>query len=87
MTKLTEEYLESLIVKDEYHQVPNTTVTICTLILSNGFAVNGESACIELDNFSAVMGKRLAYEDALNKLWQLEGYRMKCELAKQTAAS
>ena len=37
MNKSTEKYLESLILKDVYHQVPNTTVTICTLTLTNGF--------------------------------------------------
>ena len=39
-----------------------------------GFTVTGRGACVDVDNFSIVTGRTVAYEDALNQLWPLEGY-------------
>lgn len=50
------------------------TLTLCILSLKNGFTVTGESACVSLENFNAEMGKKLAYDNARNKIWMLEGY-------------
>jgi hypothetical protein len=39
-----------------------------------GFTVTGRGACVDVNNFSIVIGRTVAYEDALNQLWLLEGY-------------
>ena len=72
MQKLTLDYLKSLIVNTEYHCFG--TMTACVLTLKNGFKVMGESACINADNFDAEIGKQVAYDDAVEKIWELEGY-------------
>ncbi|EMI8962148.1 Gp49 family protein [Acinetobacter baumannii] len=55
-------------------------LTFCVLVLNNGFSVTGESACISPENFNAEIGRKVAKENALNKVWQLEGYLLKDKL-------
>lgn len=56
------------------------TLTFCVLILKNGFTVTGESACASPENFDPEIGKKIAYENARNKVWMLEGYLLKEKL-------
>ena len=55
-------------------------LTICILTLENGFTVTGESACASPENFDKLLGQKIAYENARNKIWQLEGYLLKEKL-------
>lgn len=66
-----------------YHRVPDTTVTICAITLKNGFTVVGDSACIDPENFDHSIGEQVAYNNAFEKIWQLEGYRIKSQLAEK----
>ena len=78
-TKLTPEILESKIVGEQYHQFDGTTVTVCCMTLENGFNVIGESACIDPANFDAEIGKKVARDNAFNKLWKLYSFNAKQE--------
>ena len=55
-------------------------LTFCVLVLKNGFTVTGESACASPENFDAEIGRKIARENAVNKVWMLEGYLLKQEL-------
>lgn len=55
-------------------------LTICILSLENGFTVTGESACASPENFDEKMGREIAYKNARDKIWQLEGYLLKEKL-------
>lgn len=55
-------------------------LTICVLQLKNGFTVTGESACVSPENFDAEIGRRVARENAIDKLWPLLGYELQCRL-------
>ena len=57
------------------------TLTFCVLILRNGFTVTGESACASPENFNVELGRKIAKENARNKIWALEGYLLKQSLA------
>ena len=59
-------------------------LTFCVLILKNGFTVTGESACVSPDNFDAEIGKKIAYQNAREKIWMLEGYLLKQKLYETT---
>lgn len=59
---------------------PMETLTFCVLVLENGFTVTGESACASPENFDAEIGRKIAFENARNKIWQLEGYLLKEKL-------
>lgn len=58
-------------------------LTICILTLENGFTVTGESACASPENFDKLIGQKIAYENARNKIWMLEGYLLKQKLHKE----
>lgn len=55
-------------------------LTFCVLVLRNGFTVTGESACASPENFDAEIGRRIARENAKQKLWPLLGYELKTKL-------
>ena len=75
MKKLTTEYLNSLVDNAEY--VHQGLLTICTITLKNSFQLVGTSACVSKDNYDVQIGRNIAYENAFNKLWELEGYLLK----------
>ena len=52
-------------------------LTFCVLVLKNGFTVTGESACASPENFDPDLGRKIAKENAINKIWPLEGYLLK----------
>lgn len=56
-------------------------LTFCVLVLRNGFTVTGESACASPENFNAEIGRRIARENAVNKVWPLLGFRLRDTLA------
>lgn len=55
-------------------------LTICVLVLRNGFTVTGESACASPENFDAEIGRKIARDNAVQKIWLLEGYLLKQNL-------
>jgi len=60
------------------------TLTFCVLVLRNGFTVTGESACASPENFDAEIGRKIAYQNAEQKVWSLMGYEMKERMHQQT---
>ena len=74
--KLTEQYIKSKIVKKEF-AVSNNVFMVCVLTLKNGYCVSGTSGCIDPMDFDTAIGKRTAYGNALDKIWELEGYLAK----------
>ena len=56
-------------------------LTFCVLVLRNGFTVTGESACASPENFDADIGKRIARQNAEQKIWPLMGYALRNQLA------
>lgn len=79
--RLTPEHIDAVIVGEQYHVFENSTVTVCRLILKNGFSVTGESAAVSFENFDAEIGRKIAKENARHKIWQLEGYLLKNQLS------
>lgn len=57
-------------------------LTFCVLVLRNGFTVTGESACASPENFDAEIGRKIARQNAVNKIWMLEGYLLKQKLSE-----
>lgn len=61
---------------------PLSLLTICVLVLRNGFTVTGESACASPENFDAEIGRQIARRNAEAKIWLLEGYLLKQTLSE-----
>lgn len=76
--KLTIDDVKGVICNEEY--VFKDTLTLCMLTLKNGFIVTGESACLDVSHYDKEIGKQIAFECALNKIWELEGYLLKQRL-------
>ena len=56
-------------------------LTFCVLVLRNGFTVTGESACASPENFDAEVGRKIARQNAVQKIWPLMGYELRTKLA------
>lgn len=65
---------------------PLRLLTFCVLVLRNGFTVTGESACASPENFDAEIGRKIARQNAVDSVWVLMGYELKCRLAREAAA-
>ena len=59
---------------------PLGLLTFCVLVLRNGFTVTGESACASPENFDAELGRKIARDNAVAKVWPLMGYALKQQL-------
>lgn len=60
-------------------------LTICIVVMQNGFTVIGKAAPADADNFNAELGRKFAREDAIRQLWPLEGYALRERLQEQSA--
>lgn len=80
--KVTSAHIEATIKDEDYYVFPGTELTVCCLTLINGFKVVGESACASPQNFNIDIGRKIARENAKEKIWALEGYLLKEKLFK-----
>ena len=55
-------------------------LTFCVLVMSNGFTVTGESACASPENFDDEIGRKIARQNAVAKIWPLLGFSLKQKL-------
>lgn len=61
---------------------PTDLLTVCVLVLENGFTVIGKSACASPENFNRELGQRIAKDDAKRQMWPLLGYALRDRLAR-----
>ena len=83
--RLTPAEINDCIASTDYH-VFNDVLTVCCMTLRNGFMVTGTSACASPENFDAVIGREVAYRNARDKIWELEGYLLREKLHQAAAA-
>ena len=57
-------------------------LSICLLVMRNGFTIIGKSAPASPENFNTDLGRKLAYEDAVRQAWPLMGYALRDRLFK-----
>jgi len=81
--RITNDQITKLMESVNYHTyvVPGTTTTVAVAML-DGFTLCQEiTACVDPANFDADLGRKYAIEKAAgvarNKLWELEGYKLK----------
>ena len=71
----------------EYGQTPPANcdplniLSICILVMRNGFTVIGKAAPASAANFDRALGIKLAYEDAVRQVWPLMGFALRDRLA------
>lgn len=69
--------IDKAIKKTDYHVFKGTALTVCAITLQNGFHVVGTSAAASIENFDEDIGRKIAFDNARNKIWELEGYRLR----------
>lgn len=55
-------------------------LTVCLMLMKNGFVVIGKSAPASPENFNAELGAKFAREDAIRQLWPIMGYALREKL-------
>lgn len=81
--RLTPDQIDATIVGIDYHVFPGTTLTVCCMRLRNGFTVTGESAAASPENFDTEIGRKIAKNNARDKIWALEGYLLREMLSRR----
>lgn len=82
--RVTQEDLQANIVQVE--TVEHTTfggqiLRWAVITTRSGFAVTGDpSAAVSVENDDPVLGRKIAFDNAKNKLWQFMGYALKEKL-------
>ena len=81
--RVTPKQIDSMMAKVTYHTyvVPGTTTTVA-VAMRDGFTLCQEiQACVDPANFNEALGKKYAIEKATevarDRLWGLEGYKLK----------
>ena len=70
-------------VEGDADLAPLGLLTFCVLVLRNGFTVTGESACASPENFDAEVGRKIARQNAVSRIWPLMGYELRSQLANK----
>jgi hypothetical protein len=56
--------------------------TVVSVQLPNGFIIIESSACVDPENYDEELGKSICMERVMNKIWELEGYKLQSEVEK-----
>lgn len=85
-TRLTPTDVQEMIASIEYlPSVSYPTLTFCVLTLVNDCVVTGQSNVIDPANYDKAMGEKAAFDNALDKIWEMEGYALKRDLYERPA--
>lgn len=75
--RLRPEEIDRVIKIKQFYVFPGSQTTVCCLTLENGFTTIGYSGCIDPANFNQEIGEKVAFENARQAIWPLEGYLKK----------
>ena len=75
--RITVADMQAKVKSSTYTRLPDSTTTVCQITLENGYTLVGTSACVDPANFNQSIGEMIAYRNAFEKLWDLEGYLLK----------
>ena len=72
---VTKESLDNLVARSNVeYAVFGNKLTVAVITLPSNFKVTGEASCVDANNFDKALGEKYALENAVEKLWELEGY-------------
>ena len=57
--------------------------TIVKVVLQNGFVLVEHSSCVSPDNFDMKIGEEICMERIENKIWELLGFKLQCDLQEE----
>lgn len=83
--KITKEQIDE-IVKNSKFDVKKVfgKCTVVSMQLPNGFVLVESSACVDPKNYDRALGEQICKEKLINRVWELEGYRLQNDLNSET---
>lgn len=78
--KVTMQDILNLIDSETFTMLPSGKVLVCELMLKNGFSVRGEASVVDKATFDMAIGMEISRKNAIDKIWQLEGYLLQEKL-------
>ena len=83
--RVTEDSIKAKIDFVTYHieSLGPSKLTLCFIVMRNGFIFVGKAAPASPENFNAEIGQRYAYEDAFKQIWTHEGYLLRERLSAE----
>lgn len=85
---VTKESLEDLVAKSNVeYAVFGNKLTVAVITLPTNFKVTGEASCVDSNNFDKELGEKYALENAVEKLWELEGYLLANDIYRAKQAT
>ncbi len=72
--RLSPKLIDEKIHKVYYDILSDKTTTVCSIVLVNGFKVNGMAYCASKENYNREVGEQAAYDEAKREIWKFEGY-------------
>ena len=81
--RVTEESIRAKIDCHSFHvaSIGAAKVTVCFIMMRNGFVFVGKSAAASPENHDTKIGEYYAYDDAFRQIWTHEGYLLREKLA------
>ena len=82
---VTKEQLDNLVAQSKVeYAVFGKKLTVAVITLPTNFKVTGEASCVDASNFNKELGETYALENAVKKLWELEGYLLANDLYRKS---
>lgn len=79
---VTKEHIDNIINNSKVEV--STILGKCTVVacqLPSGFIIVESSACVDPANYDETLGAEICTKRIVNKVWELEGYKLQCELS------
>lgn len=81
---ISQSYIDALYREaDKSERVVFDKCLVLSIKLQNGFVITESSACVDPKNFDREVGLQICEEKIKNKLWELEGYKLQCEIKER----
>lgn len=81
---VSQSYIDALYREaDKSERIVFDKCLVLSVKLQNGFVITESSACVDPKNFSVKVALQICEEKIKNKLWELEGYRLQCEIKER----
>jgi len=80
---ISKQHIEKILENSNFTVVgpiyEKTTTVSCKL--PNGFVITESASCVDPENYNREIGVDLCKKRIINKVWELEGYKLQCKLA------
>lgn len=82
---VTQEKINAIIERTDFRVLTIfDKTTIVAAQLPNGFVIVEASSCVDPDNYDEKLGVEICKKRIVNKIWELEGYKLQDELYRKS---